>query len=262
MIKMIMFENKRNLSIIAFCVLCLFLAACVPSNVADNNDVIINNSDTPTSDVVTHIINEVPVIYTSIPELSSKSDTIIIGKIIATGEIINTARDFDDPAKPDPDYFSVGQIYEVDVEQYLKGDGDKIINILQNQGFLITRSKAPTTSEIERAMAEYDYVQLRPGQTYLFFINTAQNEYGEFTKEKLFAGVGHPWLFDMTDPECVQPLDTLEVIYAYFPPRPLTTFINQLIKPFDQSSQLESLPYPPPETLNTTCPIKSSAPYP
>jgi len=261
--KLKLLGKNRDWSVIVLYAFCLFLVSCAPSYVEDDNDIVVTNSGTPTSDVVINMINEVPVIYTSIPELSSKSDTIIIGKIIAAGKVINTARDVVDPAKPDPNYFSVGQIYEVQVERYLKGDenGEKTIHIVQHQGFLVDGSRHPTRSEIEKAKAESDYIQLGVNQRLLMFLNKSRYEYGEYAKGTLFVGGWHPWLFDITDTECVQPIDTLEDIYVNFPSQPLTTFIKQINEPFDPSTQPESLPYPPPEALNT-CSTKSSEPYP
>ncbi|MFH1636198.1 MAG: hypothetical protein ABIG63_19595 [Chloroflexota bacterium] len=254
------------LSLIVFCILSLLLVACKTSYATDNDDYVISGSDTAvtitTPEVITHVIDEVPVVYTSIPELSSESSTIIIGKIISTGEIINMARDVDS-SKPDPNYFGVGQIYEVEVERYLKGNGEKTIKFVQYQGFLVTGSKTPTTDQIEKAKVETDYIHLSTNQRVLMFLNQSPYEYDEHAKGPLFISVGHPSLFDITDPECVRPLDTLLDIFKYFPPKPLTAFAKQIDEPFDTLRPSNELPYPPPEPLNNcTNNDKSSEPYP
>lgn len=256
------------LPLIAFCTLSLLLVACKTSYVTDNNDFVVADSDptetTSTPEVVTTMIYEVPVFYASIPELSSQSSTIIIGKIISAGEIINTVRDVD-PSKPDPNNFGIGQIYEVEVERYLKGNGEKFIKIVQNQGDIVTGLETPTTAQIEKAKAEADYILLSINQRLLMFLENPFFKFGEYAKGPLFFGVGHPWLFDITDPECVRPIDTLQGVYKYFPPQPFPAFVKQIDEPFDPSRQLEALPYPPPEPeplYSCTNNNKSSEPYP
>lgn len=257
-------RKNRILSLVVFCTLSLFLVACQTSYVTDNDDYVVADSDptvtTTTPEVIVHVIDDVPVAYTSIPELSSESSTIIIGKIISTGEIINMARDVDS-SKPDPNYFGVGQIYEVEVERYLKGNGEKNIKFVQYQGFLVTGSKTPTTDQIEKAKVETDYIRLSTNQRVLMFLNKFPYEYA---KGPLFISVGHPSLFDITDPKCVRPLDTLLDIYKYFPPKPLTVFAKQIDEPFDTSRPSNELPYPPPDEplYNCTNNDKSSEPYP
>jgi hypothetical protein len=108
-----------------------------------------------TTDTVTYTFDDIPVVYFSIPELSTKSDLIIIGQATATKEIINTARIPDDPTKPDPECFSIGQIYEIRVDDHLKGSSAKIIYVPQHQGFLSTPSGPPTVEQIAEAQKAY-----------------------------------------------------------------------------------------------------------
>ncbi len=61
---------------------------------------------------------------TSVSELANISTLIVIGKAIKTGNVINMARDIDDISKPDPNLFGIGQIYELEVTRYLKGEQD------------------------------------------------------------------------------------------------------------------------------------------
>lgn len=163
--------------LLALAAILLYVSAFVTSPVPVDNEYAetnyVSNDDTPTSHSTPRIISDIPVFYTSFQELASRSTNIVIGSVIAPVEMINTARDIDDLSHPDPDYFSISQIYEVEVERYLKGKGEEIIDIVQNQGFLIIQSDPPTTSEIEKARMEYDYIHLHPGQTYLFFVNDA-----------------------------------------------------------------------------------------
>jgi len=256
--------EKRTLRIIAICLVTLLLVACNTSYVEESDDSTVVGSDptvtTDELDVTTYVVEEVPVAYTSIPELSNMSDIIIIGKIISAGNIINMARDVN-TAKPDPNYFGIGQTYKVEIESYLKGDGDKIIEFVQYQGFIITGLTNPPIDEIEKVKSETDYIHLDKNQKLLMFLDKSPYEYREYTRAPLFISVGHPSLFDITDPECVQPLDTLIDIHKYFPPKSFITFAQQINEPFDVSSKPEAFPYPPPETLDR-CSDKSSNPYP
>jgi hypothetical protein len=83
----------------------------------------------PAQDSEPSLMMSVPsmVYYGSFYELTEQADIVIIGQAQEAKEIVNAARVPGDPAKPDADHFGVGQIYEVRVDEYQKGDGPKII---------------------------------------------------------------------------------------------------------------------------------------
>ena len=61
------------------------------------------------------------VVYPTFADLAFNSDIIVIVQAKSTLDIVNTARDIDDHSKPDPNYFSIGQVYELKIESYLSG---------------------------------------------------------------------------------------------------------------------------------------------
>jgi len=200
------------------------------------------------------------VAYFSIPELSYQADIIILGNPTSILDQINMARDVENPTKPDPEYYGVGQIFEIQVEEYLKGSGEKYINLIQSQGFLVTRDGPPKVEEIENSKDPKEYVPLVLGKTYLMFLHSSQNRYVEFSKDPIYSGIAHPWLFDPSNPECVRVLDTIEEISRYFPPRPLSEFILQIYQPLSPVSH-GIIPYPP--VVDTShCPVDSRYSYP
>lgn len=175
----------------------------------------------PNAPLVTSVsVQEVPVVYTSLAEISSKADVIAIASAMAEKEIVNTARDPDDPNQPDSQYFSVGQVFEVEVEEYVIGGGPKIIYVIQNQGFLVTRDGQPTTADINKATADYNYTPISLGRKYLMFLRRARPVYENYAEKELFGGIGHPWLFDLSNPDCVRPEDAVD-IFRFYPPQPL-----------------------------------------
>ena len=76
------------------------------------------------------------VVYPTFAEIAADSDIIVAAHIKSSLDIVNTARDIDDHAKPDPNYFSIGQVYELEIDSYLKGTGPETIFYVENQGFI------------------------------------------------------------------------------------------------------------------------------
>jgi hypothetical protein len=248
--------------LIILCMICLLTAACSsPSSVPAGAE---SKESTATLESITYVIEDVPVIYTSIPEISSKSNAIVIGQPVAIKEVVNTALDNGNPAKPDPDLYSIGQIYEVRVDSYLKGDGGKIIFVIQSQGVLVTKSGPPTIEEIGKAQNQHDHIPLGLNKKYVMFLRSSRRVYEGYPNDDVFFGVGHPWLFDLSDPECIRPEDSLVSIYRYYPPQPLSELIKKIDEPFSPSEAQGAVPYPGPESMYI-CPDEAtskSTPYP
>jgi hypothetical protein len=204
---------------------------------------------------------EIPVVYTSIPEISSNSDVIVIGRVSDAKEIVNTAREPGEASKADPDYFSIGQIYEVQVDEYLKGEGEKVIYVVQHEGFLSTKDKQPGETEINEAKKDYGAVPLNPDKTYLMFLRYSRHRYENYPQGAILIQAGHPWLFDYSEPGCVRVVEPLSELYPYFPPLPSPEFIDLIHK--TPTEFQNGAPYPTPSN-NSLCPQSpdQSEPYP
>jgi hypothetical protein len=198
------------------------------------------------------------VVYPTFAELASDSDIIVEARVKSILDIVNTARDLDDHAKPDPNYFGIGQVYELEVDSYLKGTGPETIFYVENQGF-ISNKGTPHAEDIEREKSKSegkDYIPLRANQTYLLFLRVLDQGYriGSYDAESLYAGTGHPWQYNLEDPNCVRVEDILQEMALYFPVQPITRILEQIEEP----TEMQTLPYPYPEA-NQECLI---TPYP
>ena len=183
---------------------------------------------------------------------------ILIGSPVAVGETINIARDVDDLSKPDSDLFGIGRIYEVEVELYIKGSGEKVIQVVQSLGHLNTESGPPSAAEIEQASADDKHIPLRIGARYLMFLVPT---YG-FSEGQFYSGIYQPWRFFVDSDDCVYSESLMGDLTSYFPPQPLKSVLKELEKPYDPSSVKGGLPYPLPLTSDVCSPQPKSGPYP
>lgn len=210
------------------------------------------------------IIQEVPVVYTSIPEVASKSTVVILGRVAAPREILNTARVPGEPGKPDPQNYSVGQVYEVKVDEYLLGEGPKTIYVIQHQGMMDTRDGPPTEAQIEQTIGKSGVQPLRTNVEYLMFLRSSNHIFVGYSKDEIFGGTGHPWLFDVSNPDCIRPVDSLEYVHFYFPPLEFDDFTTLLKTPLLDAVPNEDVVYPTPPAGSMFCPENGGVtpPYP
>lgn len=254
-------EMRKSDSILQLIVINLLLlvifTACAPGRVQKEL-----KTEVATTEEVTHVVQEIPMVYFSVGEITTKSDLIVIGRAIEQNEIINTARDPDDPLKPDPKYFSIGQIYTIQVDEYIKGNGPKSFHILQHRGFFVPEDgKSPSADELENALKGSGVELLDPLKSYIMFLRASDHSYEGYEKESLYVGVAHPWLFDLADSKCVKLEDSISALEGYFPSQPYEIMrmkINAAIdgKEFDSTNI-----YPPPYS-EQLCPADAPLPYP
>jgi len=179
------------------------------------------------------------VTYRSIPELSYHSDIVVIARILAEEELINTARDPLDISQPAQDIFSLSQIYKVKVDRYLKGDGPPTLLLVQNQGMipLAQNKKAPDPELIERIRElnrGTEYTLLRQNHPYLMFLRVLDKynyQLGKYNSSDLFTGANAIWLYDLANPPCAQPENV--TTSTKFPPRILDELLAEIASPFD-----------------------------
>ncbi len=192
------------------------------------------------------------ILIPSFYELTQLSDVVIIGKAVAEVGIINTARTHTDRTKPDPNFFSIVQVYEIEVEQYLKGDGPKTIYVGQNQGYL-PHGKTPRPEEIEQTAIYVKgdtFITLRLNSPYLMFLVAVEEIYEDYKIDGLqssnfFVRPANPWRFDLTDRNHVIVEDEITDLDNLFPPQPLSEIIKLMNEPLPT-------PYPAPKLLAPT----------
>jgi hypothetical protein len=204
----------------------------------------------------------------SISELTNKSAIVIIGKVTKTDNIINMARDGNDLTKPDPNLFGIGQVYELNISEYLKSDpsasGASTIKVVQPQGKIVLPSQQPpSANDIEKARSSEKYIPLIVGNEYLLFLVPLK---GFPEKDLYFTGVAFPWQFQLAN-NCAYPESPWEGASAYFQPQPITIYTDQVSAAINNNaSPTESFVYPPPsdEQSKSICPPINSmiTPYP
>jgi hypothetical protein len=171
-----------------------------------------------------------PLVVTTLSQLAAPSSLVVIGKVSGLGEIVNEARDPNDPSKPDSHLFIVGQIYHLTVESYLKGQGSNNLDFVATEGVLTATDplNTPTSQYFEQAKAKDQHIPLVIGERYLLFLSPepafmTQHYFG-ITKDKWgyklpLNGTAHLQSFDSEAKK-------------YFPDRPsadLVTEVKQII---------------------------------
>lgn len=88
----------------------------------------------------TTTVSSAYVTASSVEDLVGRSSLVVIGTVASTGperrEI--PGRLPSDPTQIDPNYTGVGQIYEIEVERYLKGTGGTTIRVVQFEGSIVS----------------------------------------------------------------------------------------------------------------------------
>lgn len=233
------------------------------------------NTITTTAPEITSEENKVEIISESastiiIPsfyELASYSDIVIIGRIRSEAGVINTARDPKDNSKPDPRFFTVVQIYLVEVEKYIKGNGLELIYLGQKQGkFVYGSTPSPDEiSQVRLSSANKIYTPLSSSKNYLMFLRSIEvwedYQVAGLESGNLYVRTANPWLFDATDQKRVNVVEMLNGIEKMFPPKSLSAIIELMNNP---EMIQPTTPYPGPleSPLNQSQPTISSYPEP
>ncbi len=168
---------------------------------------------------------------TTIQELISQSEIIVIGSVVKRSDgVINMARDVENVYEADKNLFGLGQIYEFHVTQYVKGEGDEYITILQVEGMFdatdIGGVANMSSADFERAQIQGDYIPYVVNQTYLLFLRQTSG-----FAEKYYVGTIHPWRFVITADQRAVPETLWDNVWSYFRPVPLDVMIKQIQNP-------------------------------
>lgn len=183
----------------------------------------------------------------SIPDLTEKSKLILIGQVISKENIINMARNPENPEQPDDEVFVVGQVYRVKVSEYRKGDGPDELLVVQREGF-IGADLPKTETEIEKAKSIENYLPLNSETNYLMFLNP---KYG-YPEGEYYVGTAEPWRFDINNPTRVIPESPWSEASLYFPPQTLENIIEQIDHPELFAGTPQPAPYPGPSQRNSS----------
>lgn len=195
----------------------LVLAACKPINPTQPR------SMTSTGNIVPGGGNESYITASSFAELSSKSQVVVSGQVVALDTIVNMARNPKDPSQPDPEVFIVGQVYSIDITQISKGNiKPGMFYVAQREGFVGAREEK-SDAAIARAKKMGKYVPMSVGKAYLMFLEPMVG----FPEGTYYVGVAQPWRFALVN-DCAYADSPWAGASAYFKPQPVHDFMLQV----------------------------------
>lgn len=190
----------------------------------------------PGDNKVIQVVNDVPVLNLSFSELVKKADVIVIGQAVQAAGQVNLAREPANFDQPDPKRTAVGQVYRIQVEQWLKGKGEPEIFFALFQGDALQAQEPVASGETVWNSDGSGDIPLTLGQKYLFFLVDPKHKLEGYEKGTIFLSSGHPTVFDVSNPGYVQIEDQYIDLVKYFPPRSLEEIIN-LIEKADQGNE-------------------------
>jgi len=163
-----------------------------------------------------------PAIVGSLEELVDLSPIIFIGTVRGHGEVVNTARDVNDISQPDKHLFHLGQVYEVQVERYLQGDGPDVQSVVQMEGvFYDEKQPLPATITpelVETAREQFtEYIPIEEGVRYLFFVKVVPEV--DPSAEYVATSYGFPWRFTLPESGEARPDSPYVEANVLFPPQ-------------------------------------------
>jgi hypothetical protein len=170
------------------------------------------------------------IVAHSMKELVDKSTIIVSGQASALKEVINMARDVNDINKPDPNLLGVGQVYQFEVDQYIKGNGPKTIYVVQPEGFLPGDQVGLNLvdANIKKARSQEIYIPIRLNNPYILFLVSLN---GFLSSKNYYTGPMLPWRFDISNPDEVIPESPWTGALQAFPPRKASVLLNQIASP-------------------------------
>jgi hypothetical protein len=217
----------------------LFSTACSsPSNIVPPTIVLSQSYQLEGSSVRNDYI-----VARSMKELVDESTIIVSGQASARKEVINGARDVNDINKPDPHVLDVGQVYQFEVDKYVKGNGPETIFVVQSEGFLVGDQVGInlTDDNIAKARSQEKYIPIRLNHPYILFLEPVK---GFPSLKNYFAGSILPWRFDISNTDLVIPESPWDGALQAFPPRTASALLDQIANPALASTTYPPQPYP------------------
>lgn len=241
-------------------IVCLFyfLSACelapTRNSMISINDEITTNP-TPTANFI--VVSQSSCISSTdtYKEIIEKSEIIIIGSVMDTGITFNGARMGNNLEQAVPTLYGLDRIYEVKVDQYLKGSGPDTFFIIRAEGLASALTAEELQAKVQRGEFEEESTPLNPDTPYLMFLRRfpEADQYPEIPKGVYYIRVSTPWLFDISNPESVMPILTVCDSYSY----PFRVPLEDVMKYIQQSEIIPPTPTPADESVE-----EHAYPYP
>jgi hypothetical protein len=127
----------------------------------------------------------------TISDLTKQSDLVLLGTVTKIeDQQFNTARNTRDPSLPATDLYIKGTIYNIQVEQYLKGAGDPEIHIFQSENI----SFPVINGVVSTVYVTDDFIPISVDARYVFFLKAADT-YPDSPYPDLYSGTAEPYRF-------------------------------------------------------------------
>ena len=153
--------------------------------------------------------------FQTVADLRKESDAVFVGTVKGIVGTRNLARDQNDPSKDDPNLYIEGVDYSVNILEYLKGDDTKQV--------IVTEQKQIRPTPEDPLVLDEDYVGMKDGETYIFFMKKSA------TTGKYF-GVGNPFFFRVKG-STVEVMTKQDSIKSQFAQSDLSSFKQQVRDP-------------------------------
>ena len=135
------------------------------------------------------------VVASSLDELVEFSTHVVTGRYTNRKTEIHIPNIGSD-GEPDNSIVGIGTVYTIEVERYLKGDGEREIQVVQIERFRTqSPGEAARVSDLESARFPFE----RDGQYLLFLMPMPQGQVGSMPD--LFLGVAQPYRFKLASGE-------------------------------------------------------------
>jgi hypothetical protein len=197
----------------------------------------------------------------SLEELIAKANLVVSGKVTSTGEIIkdeNTPRQATETGIPI--YIDFLQVYHFEVEHYYKGEGSKILNVAQMEGFIQVGGLEPgenivhtipvTQLRIDGSKQQWSAHRFSFGKKYLLFLSRLEPQTA-YPGNTYFSGRESPWRYILPDAgNIIDDPATCGVPFDPFPPQSSANFLKQVEEVAKKNPTI-----PPPTPTPTAEPI-------
>lgn len=150
------------------------------------------------------------VTRSSIPDLVTASDVILVGVVKGESGIRNMARNSNDPRQEDPIHRVIGQDYLIQVEQVIKGAAP--------ERTVLTIAKAH--GDVRATTPDADFIPLQTGQRYLLFLRH------QIDGTPGFVPAPEPFRFVLNTSAVAE--SRWPLAPQFFPARPSARFLNEV----------------------------------
>jgi hypothetical protein len=168
--------------------------------------------------------------YHSLSDLVHASPLIVIATALDRGEIINGAYNVSDPTQQAPDMLAIMQVYQFQVQRFLKGASSPTLKVGNYEGSIYSAPVSISPTDIAQvqatAQAEQDYTPFQSNEQYLLFLFPFNPRVD--LAACYFAGGAQPWRFRLP-PDGSVILEPPQIVgYDFIVPATATAFIAQI----------------------------------